>query len=327
MNWASVASTSSQRFPRIVSNRLNPRRFAALLFFSALIFALQPPTSAEESAGVPTRIAAKVLRHGNRSDIELEWTVTVSSGRRTLSNLNRKGPMDGDFVALTSPPLSGDRGGGRLRFRWIDRNVLSGEYTYVTELIDDYGVLRSAPYVVNVSATTREARSALGIFGGISLALLGLGFLFFMLKEPLAVRRYIHRERIREMPRVSFGKQVTVRRAGDLTLAEEETSWAKNLSEGGLFYVSDSPLPHRGDSIELSFSLTSEPGTQFKRKGRVIWIHQPGEASHGGVGVQFEDTLDQTQLALLRRFIGNRAHQVGMGHRARAPSDRSSRRI
>lgn len=86
------------------------------------------------------------------------------------------------------------------------------------------------------------------------------------------------------------------------TVAGFVTDWAVNISRGGLFINTRSPLAV-GSVVKLIVSL---PGRQFPfdLSGRVVRV-QPYEAGSGqmpGMGVEFID-IDDERRAMLERFV------------------------
>ncbi len=88
------------------------------------------------------------------------------------------------------------------------------------------------------------------------------------------------------------------------TIAGFTTEWAVNISDGGLFVNTRSPLPV-GSIVKLSVSL---PDATFPcdLTGKVMRVHpfDPGgpRGQNPGMGIQFID-LDEEKRKRLERFV------------------------
>ncbi len=106
--------------------------------------------------------------------------------------------------------------------------------------------------------------------------------------------------RERRAPRVPVRLQV---RYGDGS-SEELTDFSINLSTGGLFLVTDRPLPVDTE-LRLSFFLPDRERPIVAR-ARVAWINDDGERTKpdlpSGMGVQFVD-LSLDDLRAIRTFV------------------------
>lgn len=102
----------------------------------------------------------------------------------------------------------------------------------------------------------------------------------------------------RAHPRVPVLLQVAYRSAGSFLV-----SYSLNLSKGGLFLESTSPLPP-GTELTLQLSVPGTPG-QTTLSGRVAWIRQEGdESGPPGMGVAFSD-LDGRVGRIIDGLVGS----------------------
>lgn len=86
---------------------------------------------------------------------------------------------------------------------------------------------------------------------------------------------------------------------------ENVTVYARigNLSEGGLFLRTSTPLPH-GSRATVRFGGTH---TQVEAAATVVWSRpDAGEAGPAGMGLRF-DGVDAQRLEQIRRLIQNEA--------------------
>jgi uncharacterized protein (TIGR02266 family) len=86
------------------------------------------------------------------------------------------------------------------------------------------------------------------------------------------------------------------------TLDTVTSSYVLNLSQGGVFIKSDSPLPIDTD-VDLVLTLPS--GDPVQARGRVIWNHdltRESEQGIGGCGIQFVN-IAEGDRALLRDYL------------------------
>ncbi len=79
-----------------------------------------------------------------------------------------------------------------------------------------------------------------------------------------------------------------------------------NITKAGLFLGTSSPIPKKGDRVELGITL---PGTRSPLwiKGIVVWRARKQSSAHfyPGVGIRFT-RLDKKKSAILHRFIENK---------------------
>jgi uncharacterized protein (TIGR02266 family) len=86
------------------------------------------------------------------------------------------------------------------------------------------------------------------------------------------------------------------------TLDTVTSSYVLNLSQGGVFIKSESPLPLDAD-VDLVLTLPS--GDPVQARGRVVWNHdltRESEAEVSGCGIQFLNISDGDR-ALLRDYL------------------------
>jgi uncharacterized protein (TIGR02266 family) len=84
-----------------------------------------------------------------------------------------------------------------------------------------------------------------------------------------------------------------------------------NLSEGGLFLQTSSPL-ERGSRTKLRLELQGDG--EFQVEGTVVWARFTGSEAPAGMGLQFE-ALDTAAREKLRRLV-----EAELGReRSRAP--------
>ncbi len=78
------------------------------------------------------------------------------------------------------------------------------------------------------------------------------------------------------------------------------TSYMQNVSSGGLFIKTETPLPLNTE-IVLNLRL---PGSYrlFKTKGLVVWVSPPGGKKLSGIGVQFRE-MSEEDAAYLKGVV------------------------
>ncbi|MBN2804941.1 MAG: PilZ domain-containing protein [Deltaproteobacteria bacterium] len=82
-------------------------------------------------------------------------------------------------------------------------------------------------------------------------------------------------------------------------------SKSDNISEMGIFLVSDTPLA-AGTMINLSFN-NPQGGSPVDVTGEVVWIDPGNSDSPGGMGVRFNNPTEETK-AKIRTFIRTMAY-------------------
>jgi uncharacterized protein (TIGR02266 family) len=77
-----------------------------------------------------------------------------------------------------------------------------------------------------------------------------------------------------------------------------------NISQGGMFIKTDSPLP-LGSEIDLEFTLPGQEKT-ITARGLVVWQHQLTQSTissqEPGMGIRLKE-ISQQNLALIRDFV------------------------
>ena len=88
------------------------------------------------------------------------------------------------------------------------------------------------------------------------------------------------------------------------TVAGFMTDWAVNISKGGLFVNTRSPLDV-GSEVKLILSLP-DGNSSFDLLGRVSWVNPPGTSggpgAAPGMGIEFLD-VDAEKKARLEAFV------------------------
>ncbi len=82
-------------------------------------------------------------------------------------------------------------------------------------------------------------------------------------------------------------------------------SKSDNLSEMGIFLVTDTPLD-AGTNIQLSFN-TSSDGNPISVTGEVVWIDPGNGETPGGMGIRFNNSSDEIK-AKIRSIIRTMAY-------------------
>ena len=94
----------------------------------------------------------------------------------------------------------------------------------------------------------------------------------------------------------------------DVTVTSGHTFWTgltSNISTGGLFLASETPLPV---GSLLAFELRVDEGEPCELRGVVRWVREPEQASDAfpaGMGVQFS-RLDGPTAEVIEQFIRER---------------------
>ncbi|MCA9669112.1 MAG: PilZ domain-containing protein [Myxococcales bacterium] len=101
----------------------------------------------------------------------------------------------------------------------------------------------------------------------------------------------------RKEPRVAFQTNVRLIPPDESTAVDGQT---ENLSESGLFVVTEAPLEPRSHVL-CQLAL---PGRRLTVRGRVVWVHRGEDSSLQGAGIEFIElsTLDRQ---LLRDAVGS----------------------
>ncbi len=99
----------------------------------------------------------------------------------------------------------------------------------------------------------------------------------------------------RQHPRYGFQVHVSCR-----NVATVFSAVTANVSKGGCFVQTDSPLP-KGTVIWLEFSFTDIPVRLGSIQGRVAWSTEPGDRP-GGMGIEYENIPDVVK-ELMDEFI------------------------
>lgn len=88
-----------------------------------------------------------------------------------------------------------------------------------------------------------------------------------------------------------------------------------NLSEGGLFLRTSTPLAEGSEAV-VRIEVREPSEVQAKARARVVWTRPDGNGQMPGMGLRFEDIDDQS-LEVIRRIIENeqRTRTEGAGSR------------
>ena len=81
---------------------------------------------------------------------------------------------------------------------------------------------------------------------------------------------------------------------------KRQTSQTKNLSLGGLYLESASPLP-LGTTVQLRFQLPTQP-EPVEVAGDVRWVIKKGPGDQSGIGIRFQGLRARDVWALNRYF-------------------------
>jgi len=98
-------------------------------------------------------------------------------------------------------------------------------------------------------------------------------------------------------PRVSAAIEATVQHAGT-----EVFSSILNLSSGGVFIITDNPMPIDAP-LSMRFHLPGDTEIIAVR-GRVVWIKQKSSNFPAGIGVQFTE-ISPAHLEKIQAFVQN----------------------
>ncbi len=74
--------------------------------------------------------------------------------------------------------------------------------------------------------------------------------------------------------------------------------YAINISLGGIFLQTDSPLPV-GTTLKLFFSIP-ELDDLIETTGEVVWVKKSENGNKGGMGIRFNDLTDEAKEKLER---------------------------
>jgi uncharacterized protein (TIGR02266 family) len=86
----------------------------------------------------------------------------------------------------------------------------------------------------------------------------------------------------------------------------EYSGYTENISEGGVFIATASPLAI-GEPLEVRIALAT--GEELVIRTRVAWLRQAGDEAAGGMGVQFVDLTDEVRDRI-RKFVLHGDDQV-----------------
>lgn len=79
----------------------------------------------------------------------------------------------------------------------------------------------------------------------------------------------------------------------------EYSGYTENVSEGGAFVATPSPLAI-GEPLDLKITLAT--GEDLVIRTRVAWVRPASEEAAGGMGVQFVDLTDEIRDRI-RKFV------------------------
>lgn len=87
---------------------------------------------------------------------------------------------------------------------------------------------------------------------------------------------------------------------------ENVTFYARmgNLSEGGLFLRTSTPLAEGSQTVVRIEARAAEEMQEVQARARVMWSRADGNGHASGMGLRFEEIDDQA-LAVIRRIIEN----------------------
>ena len=108
----------------------------------------------------------------------------------------------------------------------------------------------------------------------------------------------------RKAPRLHHEIPVAYRTVGSFL-----SDWATNISHGGLFINTRTPLPH-GTSVKILIQLPGEPFPSHL-EGRVtrVTAYDNSQNMVPGMGIEFTD-VDAQRSAELDRFVERLKHQL-----------------
>lgn len=145
----------------------------------------------------------------------------------------------------------------------------------------------------------------------------GAGGSFYNCKESRP--KQVNRERVRratgEVQAQRAERRVIVRVGVHFRIGEDSyAGQAYNVSQNGVYIISDDILPAQGTQIEVAFpvALHAKPFTIFLR-GEVVWV-MPGMSTRqgGGVGVQVSSIEDGALGKAWEEYV-NREAEFGVG--------------
>lgn len=117
-----------------------------------------------------------------------------------------------------------------------------------------------------------------------------------------AIRRLTRFERPRGRPRVALAVPVQIEPGG-------HTGRICNLSRGGAFIETESPLPH-GQHLQIEFRLPGAAAA-LQLTARVVWTRFASPSRSPGQGIRFEG-VDRAGLATLEQFVLARSDASGL---------------
>ena len=101
--------------------------------------------------------------------------------------------------------------------------------------------------------------------------------------------------------------------------------YAQNISEGGIFIKTDTPLPI-GSKVRLQISLVHQSLTYIDAKGEVV--HAIEKASRGkekGMGIRFIEMCEESK-EFLRDFVLSRIEEKPPQKKLKAPEKKAAKK-
>jgi len=95
-------------------------------------------------------------------------------------------------------------------------------------------------------------------------------------------------EERRDQPRHTIRLDVNYRHGDNYLFSR-----SSNLSEMGIFLVTDSPMS-KGTELELRFAVQGDDNP-IEVKGLVVWIDKGADGSEPGMGIRFVSPSDETK--------------------------------
>jgi uncharacterized protein (TIGR02266 family) len=82
-----------------------------------------------------------------------------------------------------------------------------------------------------------------------------------------------------------------------------------NLSEGGLFLRTSTPLERGARAVVRFGGDSTENANPIEATARVVWSRVEGQGGPPGMGLMFEE-IDDTRRAAIRRIVETERHQL-----------------